>query len=127
MQSTTRDIQVSVIPQYIQEQSSEEESYYFFAYTVSLKNLGEETVQLLSRHWIITDASGHVEEVRGDGVVGEQPILEPGESFEYTSFCPLHTSQGSMEGSYHMVNTEGDQFDIEIPFFRLMQDESLLN
>ena len=94
-------------------------SEWFFHYTVRITNEGDETVQLLSRHWIITDATGHIEEVRGAGVVGEQPVLAPGESFQYTSGCPLKTSTGVMRGTYQMVTEDGDHFDVEIAPFAL--------
>src|SRR4029079_15881174 len=91
----------------------------FFHYTVRISNEGDETVQLLTRHWIITDATGATEEVRGEGVVGEQPVLRPGESFQYTSGCPLKTSTGVMRGAYQMVTEDGDHFDVEIAPFAL--------
>ena len=99
------------------EQSQPFQSHWFFHYTVRITNEGEETVQLISRHWIITDAAGHTEEVKGSGVVGEQPVLAPGESFQYTSGCPLKTSTGSMRGTYQMVTEDGDHFDVEIAPF----------
>ena len=92
---------------------------WFFLYTVTIENLGEETVQLLTRHWIITDGSGHVEEVRGPGVVGEQPALAPGEAFQYTSGCPLPTEVGKMEGSYQMITKSGEAFDTRVAAFTL--------
>jgi ApaG protein len=95
------------------------EAQYFFAYRIRIANTGEETVQLVSRHWVITDGEGRVEHVRGPGVVGEQPVLEPGESFEYTSFCPLPTPIGSMHGTYQMVTAGGAAFDAEISPFSL--------
>lgn len=96
-----------------------EDDAWFFAYTVRITNDGDETVQLLSRHWIITDANGETQEVRGPGVVGAQPVLEPGATFEYTSACPLGTSFGTMHGSYQMVTEDGDRFDAEIAAFSL--------
>jgi ApaG protein len=121
--AVTQNIEVSVEPIYVPAQSRPEESYFFFAYKVQLKNLGQAKVQLLSRHWVITDGHGHVEEVKGPGVVGQQPILEGAQSYEYTSFCPLPTSTGNMRGTYTMVTEGGDQFDVEIPlfFFRVPQ------
>ena len=101
------------------ERSSPSESHFFFAYRVRITNRGEEIVQLVSRHWVITDGDGHVEHVQGPGVVGEQPVLEPGESFEYTSFCPLSTRIGSMHGAYQMVAAGGSRFDAEIAPFSL--------
>src|SRR5262245_28270858 len=115
----TRGILVEVKSEYIPERSDPQNQFYFFAYHVKITNQGEETAQLVSRHWIITDANGTVEEVQGPGVVGEQPILEPGESFEYTSACPLKTPSGQMEGTYQMVLQDGKAFDAEIAAFRL--------
>ena len=117
----TRGIRVKVQSQYIPERSSPELNQWFYAYTVKIHNEGAETVKLLSRHWIITDANGQVQEVRGDGVVGEQPVLGPGESFQYTSACPLNTSFGTMHGSYQMVKQNGGDFDVEIAPFSLTQ------
>jgi len=108
-----------VPPQFVPGQSQPLQSEWVFAYTIRITNEGDETVQLLSRHWIITDATGHVEEVRGPGVVGEQPSLAPGESFEYTSGCPLSTPYGTMRGSYQCVASDGTQFDVPIPEFIL--------
>jgi len=121
-EARTRGIKVEVETQYVPEQSHPEKDYYFFSYHVTLTNLSEETVQLLTRHWIITHGDGRVEEVRGPGVVGEQPTLEPGESFDYTSFCPLNTPQGTMEGAYQMVTDEGEAFDAKIPLFQLSKE-----
>lgn len=117
--ATTRGIEISVQSRYVPEQSEPEQHQWFFAYTVRIRNAGTATVQLVSRHWIITDADGEVEEVRGPGVVGEQPILEPGASFEYTSACPLTTPFGTMHGSYQLVVAGGDDFDGEIAPFTL--------
>jgi ApaG protein len=116
---TTRGVRVRVTSVYIPERSSPPESEFFFAYRVRISNEGTETVQLISRHWIITDSVGRVEEVKGPGVVGEQPVLGPGETFEYTSFCPLKTPIGSMHGTYQMVTANGDRFDAEIAPFSL--------
>lgn len=118
-QKTTNAIQVTVKPFYLEEQSSPDEAHYVWAYWVRIENCGEETVQLRNRHWRITDAMGRVHEVRGDGVVGEQPVLEPGESFEYTSGTPLSTPSGIMVGSYGMVRDNGEAFDVDIPAFSL--------
>jgi ApaG protein len=115
----TRGVRVQVRSQYVPERSVPAEHQYFFAYRVRISNEGEETVQLVTREWIITDGDGHVETVRGPGVVGEQPILGPGESFEYTSFCPLRTPIGSMHGTYQMVSARGDRFDAVIAAFSL--------
>jgi ApaG protein len=118
-EATTQDIMVRVQSRYVPEQSDPEQGTWLFAYTVVISNKGERVVQLVSRHWIITDANGHVEEVRGPGVIGAQPVLRPGESFEYTSACPLPTSFGTMHGSYQMIDEQGDPFDIEIAAFSL--------
>ncbi|HEX9186001.1 MAG TPA: Co2+/Mg2+ efflux protein ApaG [Vicinamibacteria bacterium] len=112
--TTTRGVSVEVQTAYVPERSSPRDHHYFFAYRIRISNHGEETVQLLSRHWVISDGSGNVEHVRGPGVVGEQPVLAPGESFEYTSFCPLPTPIGSMHGTYQMVTASGTSFDAEI-------------
>ena len=117
--ATTRGIRVRVDPQYDPQRSKPYLGQWFFLYTVTIENLAEETVQLLTRHWIITDGNGQVEEVRGSGVVGEQPILKPGEGFQYTSGCPLTTDVGKMEGSYEMVSSSGEHFDVEIAPFTL--------
>ena len=117
--ATTRSIEVTVTPQFLDERSSPANNYYFWAYTIEIVNRGSETVQLISRHWRITDAVGRVQEVRGPGVVGEQPVLGPGQSFQYTSGVPLPTPSGFMVGSYNMVSTAGEGFDIDIPAFSL--------
>jgi ApaG protein len=117
--TTTRGVRVQVKSAFVPERSAPQNNHYFFAYRVRISNVGEETVHLVSREWVITDADGNVERVHGPGVVGEQPILEPGESFEYTSFCPLPTTIGSMQGSYQMVAASGDRFDAEIAPFSL--------
>lgn len=115
----TNDIVVTAQPVYLEEQSSPREHRFVWAYQIRIENHGDGTVQLLTRHWRITDAQGRVQEVRGDGVVGEQPVLEPGESFEYTSGCPLSTSSGFMTGSYGMVGADGGAFEVAIPAFSL--------
>lgn len=117
--TTTRRVRVEVRCAYLPERSSPGDSQYLFAYRIRITNAGEETVQLLSRHWVITDGDGRTEHVRGPGVVGEQPVLEPGGSFEYTSFCPLPTPIGSMHGSYQMVTAGGSAFEAEIAPFSL--------
>jgi ApaG protein len=117
--AVTRKIEVTVTPSFVSERSSPGNSYYFWAYTIDIANRGAETVQLKTRHWRITDAFGRLQEVKGSGVVGEEPTLKPGESFEYTSGVPLPTPSGFMTGSYGMVSTTGEQFDIEIPVFSL--------
>jgi ApaG protein len=117
--TTTRGVRVEVRARYLPERSSPRDAHFFFTYRIRISNAGEETVQLVSRHWIITDGNGHVEEVRGPGVVGEQPTLEPGASFEYSSFCPLPTPIGSMHGTYQMLTAAGSRFDAEIAPFSL--------
>ena len=124
-EATTRGVRVEVESAYVPERSSPRESHYFFAYRIRVSNRGEETVRLLSRHWVITDGDGKVEHVRGPGVVGEQPVLEPGESFEYTSFCHLPTPIGSMHGTYQMVTAGGSTFDAEIAPFSLAVPHAL--
>src|SRR4029450_8536936 len=119
----TRGVRVEVTPRYEKEQSDPERNYYFFSYHVTITNEGEERVQLMSRHWIITNGAGQVEEVKGPGVVGEQPILEQDESFVYTSFCPLKTPTGTMEGSYQMVTRTGESFEAKIPRFSLVMEK----
>jgi ApaG protein len=120
-QAETRGILVEVDSSFVPERSEPMRRMWFFAYRIRIANQGEEVVQLISRHWIITDAHGEVEEVSGPGVVGEQPVLAPGEAFEYTSFCPLPTPFGSMRGSYQLVTRDGETFDIEIAPFELSQ------
>jgi len=115
----TKEIAVSVIPTYLEAESSPGSSQYFWAYRVIIENLGQETVQLQSRHWMITNARGEFTEVKGAGVVGEQPVLKPGESYEYTSGAPLDTTSGMMGGAYQMETEGGERFDIEIPTFSL--------
>lgn len=122
-EAVTRGVRVQVTPRYLPEQSEPKRGRWFYVYQVSIVNEGEETVQLLSRHWIITDARGEVQEVRGPGVVGEQPVLATGEQFEYVSGCPLPTPFGSMRGSYQMVTEGGEHFDAEIAAFSLSQPE----
>lgn len=118
-ETTTRDITVRVRPHYLEDKSEPDEGYFFWAYTVEIENSSDETVQLKSRHWIITDGQGATQEVRGDGVVGEKPVIPPGESFSYTSGCPLGTPSGIMVGSYSMVDEDGEPFDVAIPAFSL--------
>ena len=120
-EAVTNNVRVEVESQYAPERSQPFQNQWFFHYTVRISNEGDETVQLLSRHWIITDGNGHVEEVRGAGVVGEQPVLSPGESFEYTSGCQLKTSTGTMRGTYQMVTEDGSHFDVEIAPFALAE------
>ncbi len=118
-EKTTRNILVTVQPFYLEEQSAPEEDRFVWAYRVNIANRGGETVQLLRRHWRITDRLGRLQEVEGPGVVGEQPVLKPGESFEYTSGCPLPTPSGIMVGTYQMTTTGGEHFDIDVPAFSL--------
>lgn len=112
-------IDVHPNPQFIPDQSDPENERYVFAYTITIKNIGSVPAQLISRHWIITDAHGEIQEVRGLGVVGHQPLLKPGEAFEYTSGCSLTTPVGTMKGTYQMVAEDGTAFDAEIPEFTL--------
>ena len=117
--AVTRQIQVVVEPSFLPERSSAEHGRFFWAYTVVIFNSGQETVQLKTRHWIITDGAGRNQEVRGEGVVGEQPVLAPGERFEYTSGVPLPTASGFMTGRYQMVSESGERFEIDVPTFSL--------
>ena len=117
--AVTRQIEVTVEPNFMPERSSVENSRYFWSYTIVITNAGDQTVQLRTRHWIITDASGQKQEVRGEGVVGEQPVLAPGERFEYTSGVPLSTASGFMTGRYQMVTESGERFEIDVPTFSL--------
>src|SRR5947208_5703364 len=117
--AVTREIEVTASPKFLPERSSPENGYYFWAYSITLTNLGGETVQLKTRHWRITDAQGRLQEVRGAGVVGEEPVLKPGEKFEYTSGVPLPTASGFMTGTYGMLTDTGETFDIAIPAFSL--------
>lgn len=123
--AVTRGIRVTVKSQYLPERSTPAAHQYVFAYTVRITNEGTETAQLRSRHWIITDSTGHVQEVRGPGVVGEQPVLRPGQHFEYTSGCVLATARGTMRGSYQMLREDGESFDAEIAPFELAMPHSL--
>jgi len=118
-EARTRDILVRVAPAYMAEQSRPEEGQWLWSYVVEIENHGTQTVTLMSRHWIITDARNRVEEVKGPGVVGEQPVLGPREAFRYNSGCPLTTPSGSMRGTYQMVTAAGEAFDVEIPAFSL--------
>jgi ApaG protein len=118
-EAITDGIRVEVLSRYSAENSRPLQDEWVFQYTVRITNQGAESVQLISRHWIITDALDHTEEVRGAGVVGEQPVLAPGESFKYSSWCPLKTPTGTMRGTYQMVRSNGDEFDIQIAPFAL--------
>jgi ApaG protein len=118
-ESMTENIRVTVLPEFLASQSQPEAGKFVWAYTITVQNHGEEAITLLTRHWIITDGLGRRQDVRGDGVVGEQPTLQPGEQFEYTSGCPLTTPSGMMVGSYGMITASGRQVDIAIPAFSL--------
>ncbi len=118
-EAKTRGVRVSVTPQFLEAESSPQEGRYFWAYSVEIVNEADETVQLISRHWRITDGDGQIHEVKGPGVVGEQPVLHAGESYSYTSGCPLATAHGSMVGAYQMVTANGERFEAAIPAFPL--------
>jgi ApaG protein len=120
-EATTRGIRVSVLSEYAPDRSRPAQQRWFFLYTITITNESQDTVQLLTRHWVITDGSGTVEEVRGPGVVGQQPVLAPGEAFSYTSGCPLGTPFGKMEGTYQMVTKGGEAFDVAIAPFTLSE------
>lgn len=117
--ATTRGITVTVKPTFLEDQSQPSERYFVWAYHVRIENNGSYAVQLRTRHWRITDGAGRLQEVKGDGVVGEQPTLSPGQAFEYTSGCPLGTPSGIMVGSYQMLTASGEAFDVAIPAFSL--------
>ena len=116
---TTRQIKITATPHFMADHSEPDEDHYVWAYTIQLENQGEEQVQLIKRHWVITDSQGLTQEVRGDGVIGEQPVLKPGEAFRYTSGTALGTSSGIMLGEYEMVTLGGEKFEVEIPAFSL--------
>jgi ApaG protein len=120
-EAVTRSIRVHVESEFAPGRSNPSQSQWFFLYTIRITNEGRETVKLLSRHWIITDAMGVVREVRGPGVIGKQPLLEPGESFEYTSGCDFTTPFGSMRGTYQMITAAQERFDVQIPPFTLTE------
>lgn len=122
--AVTNGVRVHVDARFSPHHSDPRKREWFFLYTIRIQNEGTETVQLINRHWIITDANGHVEEVKGPGVVGKQPVLHGGESFEYTSGCPLRTPFGSMSGTYEMVTAGGEHFDAVVPAFALRENES---
>lgn len=124
-EAKTHGIHVRVQSEYRPERSNPRQRQYFFAYTVNITNEGSQPVQLISRHWVITDAHGHVEEVRGPGVVGEQPIIKPGAQYQYSSACPLNTEFGTMHGSYQMRAADGSQFDAAIAPFRLALPQAI--
>lgn len=124
-EAVTRDIRVSVTPQYLEAESRPENNAYFWAYTIVIENESREAAQLRARYWQITDAMGRVSEVRGAGVVGEQPLIEPGNSYSYTSGCPLEAPSGIMVGRYQMVSETGEEFEIDIPAFSLDSPDGL--
>jgi ApaG protein len=123
--TTTRGIRIEVRSEFLPERSSARDGSYLFQYHVRVSNVGSQSAQLIAREWIITNADGEVERVKGPGVVGEQPVLPPGSSFEYTSFCPLKTAVGSMQGSYQMVTADGERFDAAIAPFTLAVPNAL--
>ena len=123
--TTTRGIRIEVRSEFLPERSSPRDGSYLFQYDVRISNVGSETAQLISREWIITNADGEVERIKGPGVIGEQPVLPPGGLFEYTSYCPLKTAVGSMQGSYQMVTVNGDRFDAMIAPFTLAVPNAL--
>jgi ApaG protein len=120
-QALTRGIRIAVVAEYAPDRSQPARQQWFFLYTITITNEGHETVQLMSRHWIITDGKGRIEEVKGPGVIGKQPVLAPGESFTYTSGCPLETQFGLMEGTYQMISKTGEAFDVKIAPFTLSE------
>lgn len=119
MTENSNKINIEVIPAYIKEQSDPTNNHYVFSYTVTIRNDGDQPARLLARHWVITDGDGQVQEVRGEGVIGEQPHLQPGEGFQYTSGTFMNTPVGTMQGSYQMIADDGEKFDAEIPSFTL--------
>jgi ApaG protein len=118
-EAITRDVRVSVVPRFMSEESAPREGRFFWAYTIEIENRSTSTIKLLTRHWVITNSVGEVQEVRGEGVVGNQPVIGPGERFSYTSGCPLTTPDGTMRGSYGMVDDNETPFEVEIPLFAL--------
>jgi ApaG protein len=124
-EAVTRNIRVRVQAEYAPQRSNPSSHHWFFLYTVTIANEGDETVQLMTRHWVITDGDNHVEDVRGPGVVGEQPVLRPGESYAYTSGCQLPTPSGTMEGTYEMVTRAGDRFDARVAPFTLSEPHTV--
>lgn len=118
-QAETHGVRVTASPKFMDDESTPDQGRYFWAYTIEIENLSPRTMQLMTRHWIITDGRGEVHEVRGEGVIGQQPILQPGERFSYTSGCPLMTPDGSMHGVYAMLGEDGALFHVEVPLFPL--------
>lgn len=125
MATTTRGVTIDVRPEFLPNDSDPTQGLWMYAYHVRITNQGTDTVQLRTRHWIITDATGRVEEVRGPGVVGQQPVLEPGDHFDYSSGCPLPTPMGTMHGSYEMITSRGERFDAQIAPFTLAEPLSM--
>jgi ApaG protein len=121
---TTLGVKVEAESHYVPDQSAPENSHYFFSYNIQVTNLRQENIQLIARYWLITDGHGRVQEVRGEGVVGLQPVIEPGQTFEYGSFCPLQTPTGMMKGTYEMLDASGDKFEVLIPEFFLIEPNS---
>jgi ApaG protein len=124
-ETVTNDIRVAVTSRYMPEKSNPMQRYYFFSYDVTIINEGSRPVQLISRYWKVRDAFGRIEEIRGPGVIGKQPRIQPGESFQYSSFCPLNTEFGSMQGNYQMISEDGGQFDAEISSFQLISPQAV--
>jgi ApaG protein len=125
-QQTTSDIEIKAKPFFIPEKSSVEHSFYYFAYTITIKNMGPDAMKILRRKWIIRDGKGREEVVQGEGVVGEKPMIKSGEFFTYTSFCPLKTSTGSMRGKFYLENQHGERLWVDVPVFFLRRPESFL-
>lgn len=121
----TPQFEITATSVFVQSESDPLQSKYFFAYKISVKNKGAQIAQLMSRHWIITDALGHIEEVRGPGIVGLQPRIQPGQAFNYDSACPLRTASGSMKGYYHFISEDGEPFQVEIPEFYLVSPNAM--
>lgn len=123
--TTTHGIRIQVKAMFLPDRSAPRQNQYHFAYHITISNVGDQAARLVSRHWVITDAEGDVQEVRGEGVVGEQPVLQPGTAFEYTSYCPLKTNVGTMHGTYQMVRPDGETFDARIAPFTLAVPNAL--
>ena len=121
----TRGVKIDVVPRYVSEQSEPDNQRWLFAYRITISNTGDEPVQLVSRHWIITNGNGIVQNVQGAGVVGQQPRMRPGEGFQYVSACPLDTAVGTMHGTYQMITDGGEEFDAEVPMFVLADPQAL--
>ena len=121
----TRGVKIDVVPRFVSEQSEPDNQRWLFAYRITISNTGDEPVQLVSRHWIITNGNGIVQNVQGAGVVGQQPRMRPGEGFQYVSACPLDTAVGTMHGTYQMITDGGEEFDAEVPMFVLADPQAL--